>query len=141
VQIALNRTSPQPLYAQLAQDIQGRIRSGALPPGARLPTVRELEAICLKAMATDVGGRYQRASEFLEDLATAADIDHKLRRVVSQFHTPSERVQAVDIQDMDAAVLHAHEAGRLQLVQGTVRDLARQAAKACDLLLRDAQSV
>src|SRR5438128_3605498 len=27
---------------QLAQDIQRRIRSGALPPGARLPTVREL---------------------------------------------------------------------------------------------------
>ena len=42
MQIALNRASPQPLYAQLAQDIQGRIRSGALPPGARLPTVREL---------------------------------------------------------------------------------------------------
>jgi DNA-binding transcriptional MocR family regulator len=42
VQIALNRASPQPLYAQLAQDIQRRIRSGALPPGARLPTVREL---------------------------------------------------------------------------------------------------
>src|SRR5215210_5823856 len=42
VQIALNRASPQPLYAQLALDIQRRIRSGALPPGARLPTVREL---------------------------------------------------------------------------------------------------
>jgi 2-aminoadipate transaminase len=42
VQINLNRGSPQPLYAQLAQDIQRRIRSGALPPGARLPTVREL---------------------------------------------------------------------------------------------------
>ncbi|HJZ50341.1 MAG TPA: PLP-dependent aminotransferase family protein [Roseiflexaceae bacterium] len=42
MQIALNRASPQPLYAQLAQDIQRRIRSGALPPGARLPTVREL---------------------------------------------------------------------------------------------------
>src|SRR5919202_1024277 len=42
VQINLNRASPQPLYAQLAQDIERRIRSGALPPGARLPTVREL---------------------------------------------------------------------------------------------------
>src|SRR5919202_4235377 len=42
VQINLNRASPQPLYAQLAQDIQRRIRSGALPPGARLPTVRDL---------------------------------------------------------------------------------------------------
>jgi DNA-binding transcriptional MocR family regulator len=42
VQINLNRGGPQPLYTQLAQDIQRRIRSGALPPGARLPTVREL---------------------------------------------------------------------------------------------------
>jgi 2-aminoadipate transaminase len=40
--IELNRSSAQPLYMQLAQDIQRRIRSGALPPGARLPTVREL---------------------------------------------------------------------------------------------------
>jgi 2-aminoadipate transaminase len=42
VQISINRNSSQPLYAQLAQDIQRRIRSGALPPGARLPTVRAL---------------------------------------------------------------------------------------------------
>ena len=42
MQIDLNRSGPQPLYTQLAQDIQRRIRSGALPPGARLPTVREL---------------------------------------------------------------------------------------------------
>jgi 2-aminoadipate transaminase len=40
--IELNRSSAQPLYVQLAQDIQRRIRSGALPAGARLPTVREL---------------------------------------------------------------------------------------------------
>ena len=42
MQFKLNRSSPQSLYSQLAQDIQSRIRSGALPPGARLPTVREL---------------------------------------------------------------------------------------------------
>jgi DNA-binding transcriptional MocR family regulator len=42
MQIKLNRGGPQPLYTQLAQDIQRRIRSGALPPGSRLPTVREL---------------------------------------------------------------------------------------------------
>jgi 2-aminoadipate transaminase len=42
MQIVLNRGGSQPLYTQLAQDIQRRIRSGALPPGARLPTVREL---------------------------------------------------------------------------------------------------
>ena len=42
MQIELNRASAQPLYMQLAHNIQRRIRSGALPAGARLPTVREL---------------------------------------------------------------------------------------------------
>src|SRR5919206_3052305 len=42
MQISLDRKSAQPLYTQLAQDIQRRIRSGALPAGTRLPTVREL---------------------------------------------------------------------------------------------------
>jgi hypothetical protein len=31
----------------------------------------------MKAMAGQVSERYQRASELLEDLATATDIDHK----------------------------------------------------------------
>ena len=31
----------------------------------------------MKALAPEVADRYQRASELLEDLATAADIDHK----------------------------------------------------------------
>jgi 2-aminoadipate transaminase len=42
MQIELNRASAQPLYMQVAQDIQRRIRSGALPLGTRLPTVRDL---------------------------------------------------------------------------------------------------
>jgi DNA-binding transcriptional MocR family regulator len=42
MQFTLNRNSSQSLYTQLAQDIQRRIRTGALPPGTRLPTVRHL---------------------------------------------------------------------------------------------------
>ncbi|GAB4193113.1 MAG: PLP-dependent aminotransferase family protein [Roseiflexaceae bacterium] len=40
--ITLDRGSPQPLYMQLAEEIRQRIASGALPPGTRLPTVRDL---------------------------------------------------------------------------------------------------
>ena len=54
--------------------------------------------------------------------------------VSPQFHAPSESIQGLDIQYMDGAVLHSHEAGCLQFVQGTVRDLTRQAAQARDLL-------
>jgi eukaryotic-like serine/threonine-protein kinase len=46
-----------------------RIRNGHVP--------KEISDIVMKAISTDLGERYQRASEFLEDLATAGDIDHK----------------------------------------------------------------
>lgn len=42
MQIDLDRSSREPLYRQLVFGIQQRIRSGALPPQTRLPTVRQL---------------------------------------------------------------------------------------------------
>lgn len=42
MQIDLDRKRREPLYQQLARSIQQRIRSGALPAGTRLPTVRQL---------------------------------------------------------------------------------------------------
>lgn len=42
MQIDLDRGSREPLYRQLAASLQQRIRSGALPPRTRLPTVRQL---------------------------------------------------------------------------------------------------
>lgn len=46
-----------------------RLRNGQIP--------REISDITMKALAPDVAERYQRASELLEDLQTATDIDHK----------------------------------------------------------------
>jgi DNA-binding transcriptional MocR family regulator len=40
--IELDRGNREPLYRQLATSVQQRIRSGALPPRTRLPTVRQL---------------------------------------------------------------------------------------------------
>ncbi|MFV9507879.1 MAG: PLP-dependent aminotransferase family protein [Oscillochloridaceae bacterium umkhey_bin13] len=42
MQFELDRSSREPLYRQLATSVQQRIRSGALPPCTRLPTVRQL---------------------------------------------------------------------------------------------------
>ena len=42
MQFELDRASREPLYRQLATSLQQRIRSGALPPRTRLPTVRQL---------------------------------------------------------------------------------------------------
>lgn len=69
--------SPNP--AQIERMVaQGR----CTPVGVRNTQVpRELSDIVMKSMATDVADRYQTATEFLDDLATAADIDHKAAQV------------------------------------------------------------
>ncbi|HET7747240.1 MAG TPA: serine/threonine-protein kinase [Vicinamibacteria bacterium] len=46
-----------------------RLRNGQIP--------REISDIVMKAIAPELADRYQRASELLDDLATAGEIDHK----------------------------------------------------------------
>jgi hypothetical protein len=72
-------TGQLPFFSPNPAQIERMVAAGRVTPprlrNAQIP--KEISDICLKAMATDLGGRYQRASEFLEDLATAADIDYK----------------------------------------------------------------
>jgi serine/threonine-protein kinase len=64
--------SPNP--AQIERLVaQGR----CTPPKLRNSQIpREVSDIVMKALATEVSERYQRASELLDDLATSAEIDH-----------------------------------------------------------------
>jgi len=65
--------SPNP--AQIERLVaQGRCTPAKLR-NSQLP--KEISDIVMKAMASDLHERYQRAAEVLEDLATATDIDHK----------------------------------------------------------------
>jgi len=65
--------SPNP--AQIERMVaQGR----CTPPRIRNTQIpKEISDIVMNALATGLSDRYQRASELLDDLATAADIDHK----------------------------------------------------------------
>jgi len=65
--------SPNP--AQIERLVaQGRCTPAKLR-NSQVP--KEISDIVMKAMASDLSERYQRAAEVLEDLATATDIDHK----------------------------------------------------------------
>ncbi len=68
--LAPDKSSPVPLYHQLAEAIRERVRQGALPPGAQLPPEREL--------AERVGISRMTARQALADLARdgALDVRH-----------------------------------------------------------------
>jgi len=72
-------TGTLPYFSPNPAQIERMVAQGrCTPPKIRNMTVpREISDIAMKAIAADVAQRYQRASELLEDLATAADIDHK----------------------------------------------------------------
>ncbi|HKV98233.1 MAG TPA: GntR family transcriptional regulator [Vicinamibacterales bacterium] len=55
--LTVDHRHPTPLYAQLEQAIRGAIGAGRLPPGAQLPTVRQL-AVELKVNANTVARVY-----------------------------------------------------------------------------------
>ncbi len=72
-------TGTLPYFSPNPAQIERLVAQGrCTPPKVRNNQIpREISDIVMKALAPEVGDRYQRASELLEDLATAADIDHK----------------------------------------------------------------
>jgi len=72
-------TGTLPYFSPNPAQIERMVALGrCTPPKLRNTQIpREISDIIMKAIASEVSERYQRASELLEDLATAADIDHK----------------------------------------------------------------
>lgn len=72
-------TGTLPYFSPNPAQIERMVAQGrCTPPKLRNTQIpREVSDIVMKAIAAEVSERYQRASELLEDLATAADIDHK----------------------------------------------------------------
>jgi len=66
LRLALDRSSPIPLYYQLAEGIRARIRSGALPTSCQLPAERDL--------AERAGISRMTARQALADLVRSGDL-------------------------------------------------------------------
>jgi len=71
-------TGTLPYFSPNPAQIERMVAQGrCTPPKLRNTQIpREISDIVMKAIAAEVTQRYQRASEVLEDLATATDIDH-----------------------------------------------------------------
>jgi len=72
-------TGTLPYFSPNPAQIERMVAQGrCTPPKLRNNQIpKEISDIVMKAIASDLNVRYQRAAEILEDLATAADIDHK----------------------------------------------------------------
>jgi DNA-binding transcriptional regulator YhcF (GntR family) len=65
--IALDTASPQPAFDQVRSQLAAHISAGSLPPGARLPTVRQLAAdLGLAANTVAKSYRQLEAADLIE---------------------------------------------------------------------------
>src|SRR5262245_19849917 len=71
-------TGTLPYFSPNPAQIERMVAQGrCTPPKLRNSQIpKEVSDIVMKALASEVSERYQRAGELLEDLATAAEIDH-----------------------------------------------------------------
>jgi serine/threonine-protein kinase len=88
-------TGTLPYFSPNPAQIERLIAQGrCTPPRLRNSQIpKEISDIAMKAIAPEVSERYQRASELLEDLLTAADIDHK----ATELDDIRKRLKARDV--------------------------------------------
>jgi serine/threonine-protein kinase len=88
-------TGTLPYFSANPAQIERMVAQGrCTPPKIRNSQVpREISDIVMKALAPELSERYQRASELLEDLATAADIDHN----ATELEDIRKRLKARDV--------------------------------------------
>lgn len=109
--LTIDPDSPVPPFEQLRGQLDQQIRSGALPPGAQLPTVRQLAADLDLAKNTVV-----RAYRALEDAGLVVGDRRRGTVVLERTTTPADRDRfIVDAarrfaSDMAGADVHVEEA-------------------------------
>lgn len=112
----IDRTSPLPVYVQLAEQIRLLIRRGALNPGDPLPTVREL-AVSLGINANTVARVYR-------DLQQEGVL--RLERGLGTFVQPRQREPTLVDRDYQRIVKRTRELVELCRESGlTARELAQ----------------
>ncbi|HVH46148.1 MAG TPA: GntR family transcriptional regulator [Labilithrix sp.] len=107
--LVLSKASGVPFYRQLRDQLDDRIRSGVLPPGHPLPSIRELAAQLLVSVIT-VKSAYeeleaqgliasrQGRGTFVADNATAASKKHFESQIARELASLAQRAASVGVE-------------------------------------------
>ncbi len=107
-----NHMSSASLHQRILGDIEGRILSGALPPGARIPTEQELAAAYDCSRMT--------VSKVLTMLANAGLVERR-RKAGTFVRQPSSQAAILEIHDIKAEVLALGQAYRFEMMRRATR--------------------
>lgn len=122
--ISLSEASGVPFYRQVQDELADRIRSGQLPPGAPLPSIRELAASTLVSAIT-----IEKAYEELERMGLVRSHQGRGTFVADHGADASRRALHAEIlANVDALVARAAEAGIAEADLDEAIEAAKQRA-------------
>ena len=116
--IAINYRDPKPIYEQIQAELRRLMLTGALPPGSRLPSVREL-AGQLAINPNTIQRAYRELESDGSLLSVAgkgsfvAQIDQlaeqQKKQAVEAFRAAAQRLRALGLGEEELAALLAQE--------------------------------
>lgn len=117
--IAINYRDPRPIYEQIQAELRRLMLTGALPPGSRLPSVRELAGqLAINPNTIQRAYRELELDGYILSVAGkgsfVAQIDQlaeqQKKQAVDAFCTAAQRLRALSLSGEELASLLAQEA-------------------------------
>ena len=116
--IAINYRDPRPIYEQIRTELRQLMLTGALPPGSRLPSVRELAGqLAINPNTIQRAYRELEAEGYILSVAGkgsfVAQLDQlaaqQRKQAVEDFRTAAQRLRALGVREEELAALLSQE--------------------------------
>ena len=116
--IAINYRDPRPIYEQIQSELRRLMLTGALPPGSRLPSVRELAGqLAINPNTIQRAYRELESDGYILSVAGkgsfVAQIDQlaekQKKQAVEAFRAAAQRLRALGLGEEELAALLAQE--------------------------------
>ena len=119
--IAINYRDPRPIYEQIQSELRRLMLTGALPPGSRLPSVRELAGqLAINPNTIQRAYRELESDGYILSVAGkgsfVAQVDklaeQQKKQAVEAFRAAAQRLRALGLSGEELAALLAQEEQR-----------------------------
>ena len=119
--IAINYRDPRPIYEQIQSELRRLMLTGALPPGSRLPSVRELAGqLAINPNTIQRAYRELESDGYILSVAGkgsfVAQIDklaeQQKKQAIEAFQAAAQRLRALGLSGAELAALLAQEEQR-----------------------------
>ena len=116
--ISINYRDPRPIYEQIKSELRRLMLTGALPPGSRLPSVRELAGqLAINPNTIQRAYRELEADGYILSVAGKGSFVAQVDRIAEQqkkqavgaFRAAAQRLRALGLTDAQLAQLLTQE--------------------------------